>query len=291
MKRIALVLFVAVIGFGMMSQEAEARRFGGGRSSGISRDSSVMQRSALPAKPAAPSQATTPAPAPAPAAPARPGMGRWLGPLAGLAAGIGLASLFSHMGMGGGMGDMLALIALAMAALFLVRWFMSRRQAGTGMQYAGAENAVDSRFEVIRQIPASAPIAIGNSAADVQAPADFDVEGFLRQAKLNFVRLQAANDRGDMDDIRQFTSPEMFAEVQLDYQDRSRNTQQTDVIELKADLLDVTAEATRHIASVRFHGLLREQKDAAPETFSEVWHLSKPNDEGRNWIVVGIQQG
>ena len=291
MKRIALVLFAAVIGFGMMSQEAEARRFGGGRSSGISRDSSVMQRSALPARPAAPSQATTPAPAPAPAAPARPGMSRWLGPLAGLAAGIGLASLFSHMGMGGGMGDMLALIALAVAALFLVRWFMSRHQAGTGMQYAGADNAADSRFEAIRQIPASAPIAIGNSTSDVQAPADFDVEGFLRQAKLNFVRLQAANDRGDMDDIRQFTSPEMFAEVQLDYQDRSRNTQQTDVIELKADLLDVTAEATRHIASVRFHGLLREQKDAAPETFSEVWHLSKPNDEGRNWIVVGIQQG
>ena len=287
MKRIALVLFAAVIGFGMMSQEAEARRFGGGRTSGISRDSSLMRRDALPATPAAPSQAAAPAPAPAPAGVAKPGMSRWLGPLAGLAAGIGLASLFSHLGMGEGMGDMLMMIALAMAALFLVRWFMSRRQAGAGMQYAGASNEEPSRFEAARQIPASAPLAIGAPTA----PADFDVEGFLRQAKLNFVRLQAANDRGDMEDIRQFTSPEMFAEVQLDYQDRGRNTQQTDVIELKADLLDVTAEATRHIASVRFHGLLREQADATPETFSEVWHLSKPNDGGHNWIVAGIQQG
>jgi predicted lipid-binding transport protein (Tim44 family) len=292
MKRIAIAAFAAVIGFGVMIQDAEARRFGGARSSGISRDSSMMRRDAVPARPTAPSQAAAPNSA---GAATKPGMNRWLGPLAGLAAGIGLASLFSHFGMGEGMGNLLTMIALAMAAVFVVRWLMSKRltnPASPGIQYANVGNSTPLRFEPT-PIPPSSSTSRGspeNTTNGVQLPANFDVDGFLRQAKLNFVRLQAANDRGDMNDIRQFTSPEMFAEVQLDYQDRGRKTQQTDVIELNADLLDVTVEATRQLASVRFHGQLREEASAAPEVFSEVWHLSKPDDGIHNWIVVGIQQ-
>ncbi len=287
MKRIAIAAFAAFIGFGMVVPDAEAKRFGGARSSGISRDSSMMRREAIPAKPATPSQAAAPAPAGA----AKPGMSRWLGPLAGLAAGIGLASLFSHLGMSEGMGSMLLMLALGFAAVFLVRRLMTKRQPSPGMQYAAAGNAAPLRFEPT-PIPASSPSAFGGSANtsnDIQLPAGFDVEAFLRQAKLNFVRLQTANDRGDMLDIQQFTSPEMYAEVQLDYQERGRKTQQTDVVELNADLLDVTAETNRQLASVRFYGQLREAANAAPEAFSEVWHLSKSSDS-RNWIVVGIQQ-
>jgi len=301
MKRIAIAAFAAVIGFGMMVQDADARRLGSGRTSGMSRDSSLMRREAIPAKPSTPSQAAAPVPAGTAAAAPKPGMSRWLGPLAGLAAGVGLAALFSHLGMGEGMGTMLMMIAFSIAAVFLVRQLTNRRQANDGMQYAGAGNATPLGFGRPHPIRASsAPIAFDSStggpndrveaAAGVQLPPDFDVDGFLRQAKLNFVRLQAANDLGDMDDIRQFTSPEMFAEVQLDYQDRGRKTQQTDVIELKADLLDVTVEDARQLASVRFYGQMREQADAVPEPFSEAWHLSKSNDGSHGWTVVGIQQ-
>jgi predicted lipid-binding transport protein (Tim44 family) len=293
MKRIAIAAFTAVIGFGMMVQDAEARRFGGARTSGISRDSSVMQRSAAPA---APTKSTTPAQTTAPnqagaATPPKPGMSRWLGPLAGLAAGIGLASLFSHFGMGEGMGNIVMMIALAMAAVFLLRKLMSSRQASPSEQYAAAGNTAPLRFEPSSRQTAPSPVVEAvTPAGDIQLPADFDVDAFLRQSKLNFVRLQTANDRGDMLDIRQFTSPEMFAEVQLDYQDRDRKTQQTNVIELNADLLDVTVETSRQLASVRFYGQLREQADATPEAFNEVWHLSNPGGNSRNWIVVGIQQ-
>ena len=290
MKRIAIAAFAALIGFGLMIQDADARRFGGARSSGISRDSSIMRRDAAsassPARPAAPSQAAPPAGV-TPPAPAS-GMSRWLGPIAGLAAGIGIASLFSHFGMGGGMGNLFMLIALAIGAVYLVRWLMSKRPSNA-MQYAGAGNSASLPLEPAT-MPAYPSAGVSTTIPASNVPADFDVSGFLRQAKLNFVRLQAANDRGDMDDIRQFTSPEMFAEVQLDYQDRGRKTQQTDVIELNADLLDVTNEATRQIASVRFHGTLREETTAAPEAFNEVWHLSKSIDGVHNWMVVGIQQ-
>ena len=115
------------------------------------------------------------------------------------------------------------------------------------------------------------------------------MEGFLRQAKLNFVRLQAANDRGDMDDIREFTAPELFAEIRMQFQERGGKVQETDVMQLDAELLEVVTEDKRHIASVHFSGQLRED-DAAPAAFAEIWHLAKPTDGSRGWNVAGIQQ-
>ena len=298
MKRLVIAAFAAVIGLSLMVPVAEAKRLGGGSSIG-------MKRQATPA-PSAPAQAGKPAAAPAAtaapaAAPAKPaGMSRFLGPLAGLAAGLGIAALLSHFGMGEGMANMLLILALVMAAVFVVRWLMSKRAPASGMQYAGATpggaapanfNPAAAQFEAAG-VPAGTQSA-GAAAAGAAArniPADFDVEGFLRQAKLNFVRLQAANDRGDMDDIRQFTSPEVFAEIKMQYQERGNKSQETDVMQLNAELLEVVTEDGRHIASVHFSGQLREETSAAPEAFAEVWHLAKPVDGSRAWNVAGIQQ-
>lgn len=290
MKKLVIAAFAAVIGLSLLAPDAEAARFGGGRSAG-------MQRQATPAP--APTQIGKPAAAPAAAAPAavaKPaGMSRFLGPLAGLAAGLGIAALLSHFGLGEGMANMLMILALVMVAVFVVRWLMSKRSPASGMQYAGAApgNAAPANFNPAPAQFESTGVGAGATAAGVAAasiPADFDVEGFLRQAKLNFVRLQAANDRGDMDDIRQFTAPELFAEIQLQYQERGKRPQETDVVQLNAELLEVVTEDSRHIASVRFSGQLREEANAAAEAFSEIWHLVKPTDGSRGWNVAGIQQ-
>lgn len=112
----------------------------------------------------------------------------------------------------------------------------------------------------------------------------------MRQAKLNFIRLQAANDSGNMDDIRAFTAPEMYAEIQMQYQERGKARQQTNVMRLDAALLDVTDEPQRQIASVRFFGLIRETDHAAPENFSEIWHLTRARDGSQGWVIAGIEQ-
>jgi predicted lipid-binding transport protein (Tim44 family) len=304
MKRIAIALFAVVMGAGLMVQDAEAaKRLGGGKSTGISRDSTVMKRDAIPAKPAAAPAATAPAAgapaAAAPAAAAQSGMSRWMGPLAGLAAGIGLAALFSHLGLGEGMANIVMMLLLGAAVFFAVRWFLGRRQpaaAQPAMQYAGAgagnaapASFTPARFESTGVGGGATATAATASAANI--PADFDVDGFLRQAKLNFIRLQAANDRGDMEDIRQFCSPEMAAEIQMQFQERNQLAQETDVVQLDAELLDVSTEANRALASVRFSGLIREEANAAPEAFSEVWHLTKPLDGSKGWHIAGIQQG
>lgn len=292
MKRVLIALFVLLLSVGFTVNNAEAKRLGGGTSSGMNRSGNVMNRQAVPPKPVTPAQNAAPA-APTPVAPAAPARSPWMGMLGGLALGAGIGALLGHFGMGGlggGLGSILTMLLVAGAVVFLVRMFMRRNApvAQQPMQYAGA-----TYENLAGPAPAAPQIAtVGGMPAltSGNVPAGFDVEGFVRQAKLNFVRLQAANDSGNMEDIRAFTTPEMFAEIQLQFQERGRAAQQTDVVQLDAELLDLSDEATRQIASVRFSGSIRETPNAAPESFDEVWHLARSRDGGQGWVIAGIQQ-
>jgi predicted lipid-binding transport protein (Tim44 family) len=93
-----------------------------------------------------------------------------------------------------------------------------------------------------------------------------------------------------MDDIRQFTAPELFAEIKMQYRRARRKTPQRPTCSSSTPiLLEVATEGTNHVASVRFHGQIRED-NAAPEAFVEIWHLAKPIDGSRGWTIAGIQQ-
>ena len=105
-----------------------------------------------------------------------------------------------------------------------------------------------------------------------------------------FIRMQAANDAGDLNDLRAFTTPEMFASAKLDLQDRGNTGQQTDVARIDAEVLDLAIENGQQIVSARFHGLIREEKDGVAAPFNEIWHLVKPTDGSREWAIAGIQQ-
>ena len=122
-------------------------------------------------------------------------------------------------------------------------------------------------------------------------PASFDSEGFERAAKMIFIRMQAANDSADIADLRQFTTPEMFASLQADLLERGSSAQQTEVVALTTQVVDVADEGERQIVSVRDQGQVREQAGAAPVDFDEVWHLVKPQGEGGAWRIAGIEQG
>lgn len=294
MKNFLCALCVAVVGLGGAMHDAEAaKRMGGGKSFGSQRDSTTMQRDATPTSPTQNATSAQRQAQPAAPAAAQPAKRSWMGPLAGLAAGIGLAALASHLGFGEEMASFMMIALLVMVALFVWRMFAARRSAPQqqGMQYAGATagpGAAPQRFEAASPVAASAPVAAAGAAGSI--PADFDVEGFLRQAKLNFVRLQAANDKSDVEDIRQFTSPEVFAEIRMQLQERGGETQHIDIVQLDAALLDLVTENDQYIASVRFSGLLREEVSAAPAPFDEVWHLAKPVAGSRGWVIAGIQQ-
>lgn len=282
-RLLTLALLCAAMVLTGFSSDAEARRLGGGRSFG-------MQRQATPAPTPAPTPSVAPkapaaptAAAPTAAAPTTPPRRSWLGPIAGLAAGLGLAALASHFGFGEELASVMLMALLAVVVLFVLRRVFSSSARSGGMAYAGNTPA-----------PSASPVAAafpGSTAAEGPVPADFDREGFARQAKLNFIRLQAANDRGDLNDLREFTTPELFAEIALQFDERGRGAQQTDVVTLDAEVIEVATEGPNHVVSVRFHGLLREEGDAHGATpFDEIWHLLKPTDGSRGWVVAGIQQ-
>jgi predicted lipid-binding transport protein (Tim44 family) len=285
MQRILLPLFALFLAFALPMHDAEAKRMGGGKSLG-------MQRQAPMKREAAPQQATPPQNAAAPAqAPKR----NWMGPLAGLAAGIGIAALLSHFGMGAGVANFLMMALLALGAFMLVRWFLNRgKPVEQPMQYAGQGSNAPVHFEAPAPLaggaaPTTAAVAPAVATAVTTLPPGFDAEAFVRHAKVNFIRMQTANDAGNLDDLREFTTPEMYAELKLDIDERQGKTQRTEVVVLNAEVLEAVEENQRQIVSVRFHGMLREDSDAATP-FDEIWNLTKPMSGDHGWVVAGIQQ-
>lgn len=296
MKNLFLGLAISLLGFTMVVPEVEAKRMGGARSSGAQRSATSTPPATTPAKPGQTSQMNQTqqaAPAGAAAAPAAAsGLSRFAPMLGGLA----LGGLLGYM-LGGSAGGML-LTALMIGLLALVgfvifRMLTQRRAEGPQqpLQYAGLGS---------QPAPAPAPAQLSgfdaraSAAAPSQAaanvPAGFDVAGFVKGSKMNFMRLQAANDNGNVDEIREFTTPEMFEELHRDIQARAGAKQQTDVVSLEAELLEVVTEGDLHWASVRFTGMIRETPAGQPEHFVEVWNLAKPVSGGSGWVLAGIQQ-
>lgn len=272
MKRFLTFFAIVLTSLSLLAVNAEAKRFGGGGSIGKQRSMTPQQTQKAPA--AAPAQPA--------AAPASTG-NKWLGPLAGLAIGAGLGALFAGGGLGGAMGGILMALAAAAVVMLLISMFRKKQQPA--MQYAGAGAPYDGA-------PSHQPVSGGASVAPAvgNIPADFPVDAFLRSAKTSFIRLQAANDRKDLNDIREYTTPEMFAEISMQFSERDDSAQNTDVVSVNADLLEVAQEADLAIASVRMSGQLRENGGAV-EAFDEIWHVQKNTKDDKSvWLLAGIQQ-
>jgi predicted lipid-binding transport protein (Tim44 family) len=321
----------------LVPTDADAKRLGGGKNSGMQRDMPSRTAPDAPAgKPATPAQgSTTPGtPAAAPAAAgataaagaAAASKKSWLGPIAGIAAAVGLVALMSHLGLGEAFANFLMLALLAVAVIALVLFIRRKMAAGKSAmspamaggagnvpptQVAWPNAGSTSERTALNPAPASTgatggafsgipmpPESTSEPAAEAAkpaapkafVPAAFDSEGFARIAKMIFIRLQAANDAKNLDDLRQFTTPEMFAALKMDLLDRGDATQETEVKKVDAQVLDVSSEAGQQIVSVRFTGTVVEERGGPEVAFGEVWHLVKPEDDSRSWAIAGIEQ-
>ena len=311
---LAFSMTVAALALSLAPGDADAKRLAAGKPAGMQRaaPTNATPQNA-PAHNAAPAAAPTAAPM---AAPATPPKRSWLGPLAGLAAGFGLAALFSHLGMGAGMGNLVMMLLLAGLAFFAIRFVMSRmggNRAGNGPQLVGAGAPVGGDWQPSSvNGPANAPVVLPRTALDATPaalaggvagaagvaaastaiaptlPGGMAAADFERLAKMVFIRLQAANDSSNLDDLRKFTTPELFASLRLDLQDRGGAKQQTDVVQIDAQVVDTTRENGQDIVTVRFHGLIREAAEVGAEPFNEMWHLVRAADGHGDWAIAGI---
>jgi predicted lipid-binding transport protein (Tim44 family) len=306
------VLTLVVAGLFSMPEPAEAKRFGGGGN--VGRQSSSMPRQAdAPRATQAPNPAQGTAAAAGARAPQAGGASRWLGPLAGLAAGGLLASLF----MGGGFEgfqimDFLVIVALAVGGYLIYRKLRggraAPRPAAAGV-FGGAAPAGAAPYQ--RQGPmdfgsSAAPgpqgirsggLGMPGMGANAPQPAGadqfphwFDGPGFIGGAKTHFIRLQAAWDKADYRDIREYTTPQMFAEIQRE-REALGGPQSTEVVRVQAELVTIQRDRDLAVASIRFSGLIREDAQGVAEEFSEIWHIQHVWDtpEG-DWLIAGIQQ-
>lgn len=318
----AVLIVVSTLAMTAVSYDASAKRLGGGRSSG-QQSSNVMQRQATPDAPsrsaAAPAAAGA-ATAGAAAGAARSGASRWLGPIAGIAAGLGLAALFSSMGLGGAlaefMSSFLLIGLLAFAAIFIFRKLRGAKTAGAQPAFQGAGAQKTGGFDPIGDRRAAqannlqreaAPVAAaaassyapaGNGlpagTSEVSAgatwaiPADFDTAAFLQQSKRHFVELQKIWDRGDTAALRDYVTDDMLAELTQQMSQRTGDNV-TEVVLLNAELMGIETLSDGYLASVRFSGMVREEAGAEATRLEEVWNLYKPTNGG-GWLLAGLQQ-
>ena len=299
MKRFLVMLMVALFSALLIAPDADAKRMGGGRS--IGKQSDVTSRQAAP-----PQQAAAPAAGAAAGAAAASSRSRWMAPLAGLAAGLGLAALANWLGFGEQFATMMMLMLVVMVVLVAFRMFMARRQGGAlagagahGAPAAAPVNPFGQPMQRQTQAPfnggqssaAAGPAGAATGAAAASLiPADFDADAFVRNAKVFFVRLQAAFDKQDLEDLREFTSPEMFGELKVELLQRGAEPQTTDVVKLDGQLLGVERDPAIELASVKFSGMLRETAGGAAEPFEEIWNFSRPMNGAMGWVLAGIQQ-
>lgn len=290
-KSVSLVIAAAVLA---ASSVAEAKRLGGGKSLGAQREAPAATRQGTPPA-ASPQQASPAAPAAAAGgtaaagAAAKTGMARWAGPLAAIAAGLGLGYLFSQLGAGGFLMFLLvALVGIVLLAVLARRMMKSATPAaanGAPLQYQAPGRAEPSPFT---PGTAGAPAMAGAATSVSGIPAGFDRAGFEQQAKKQFLALQGVNDRGDLDALRELVTDEFYNQAAKDVIQGNKEATEFDM--LNAELLSIETDRGMYWAQVEFSGNVREDGMVMGSPFREVWNLNKPVDGSRGWLLAGIQQ-
>ena len=308
-----LAALVVCVALAATSFDAEAaRRFGGGSNLGNRSVPTFSQKAAPNAAPQAPAgqmrgQNATPNRAtPAQQAPVqKPSMMRSV--LTGLAAALGISALLSLLGINGaGMVSFVMGLLLAVLAFMAVRFFLARRAPAS----ASGGHAPETRASetVMRRAPVdtTASAASGAAAGSVMdqftrgarveepgaavdvTPADFDREAFLKTARDNYVLLLKAWDTGNVVEISDFTTEDVFIAITHQLRERGHETYRTEVVELSNELLGIACENGEYLASVRFVGTLRINGE--DESVDETWLLVKPVEGKGGWLLGAIEQ-
>lgn len=305
----ALLIGLSLVTFTL---DASAARLGGGASFG--RSMSIPKASPSIPK-AAPSTANRPSAAPAAGAAAAAksgGLGRSL--LMGAATALGFMALAHMFGLGEGFAQMLMFLALAAVALFAFRYFTAKKAAASSgnsgqnasnifqrptqpapepiqepMQkeasnpFFGMASRPGSAMDEFSDAPASGAAA----SSSFEVPAEFDKEAFLQMSTSYFKMLQGAWDSGDMDNLSNYCTDDMF--IELTHRRREiKGANVTMILSLTPSLAGFETTPTEYVASVLFEGKLNENGE--PTDVKEIWNLVKPREGKSGWLLAGIEQ-
>ncbi|MEO4049174.1 Tim44 domain-containing protein [Pseudomonas sp. CAU 1711] len=278
MQRFLSIAMALCLGL-TLSLDASAKRLGGGKSFGSAPTHQTRQAEAPKAsQPAATSGAAATA---GRAAPAASGASRWLGPLAGIAAGGLLASMLMGDGFEGI--QFLDILILGLIAFVIFRLLAARRQAQGQPAMAGGMQ---------RQMPQQ-PIFGGAAQAArpaINAPAWFDEQRFLAAGREHFQALQQHWDSGDMDKLAEFFTPSMLDFLKQERASLGDGYQSTYIDDLDVQLDGIDELADKTVATLTFRGVAKTSRFDQGEAFSESWRMERASGDDQPWLVAGIRQ-
>ena len=303
MKKVTLWFSMMAFTFFATMQVAEAKRFGGGGSFGYSKQ--VAPKKFNSTKPSSKTDAASAKNNTTAAGARTSGASRFLGPLAGIAAGGLLAAMLFGDGFDGI--QLLDVLLIALVA-FLLFSFLKKRQA-TMMQPAYSRDSSPSSFEAASRqtttqmrenhAPTYDPYASGSligsglseqAESMTQKPDWFDEAGFMEAAKGHFVEIQKAWDALDSQELADYCTPELMAALQSEMDTFQAGENLTEVEELNAETVEMAIDGDYFIVSVRFSGFIREDRNDVAHAFNEIWHIRRLAAGEGNWQIAGIQQ-
>ncbi|WP_341304134.1 TIM44-like domain-containing protein [Pseudomonas sp. TMP25] len=280
MQRFLSIALAMCLSLGLtMSFDAEAKRMGGGKSFGSAPSHQARQAPAQQqqAAPAAGGRQTA----------AASGASRWLGPLAGLAAGGLLASMFMGDGFEGL--QIMDMLIFGLIAFLLFRFLAARRRQA---QPAAAGGAPYQREMPTQAAPHS--IFGGSSAAAIKpvinAPAWFNEQSFVSAGREHFLSLQQHWDANEMDKIAEFVTPQLLDFLSRERADLGDGFQSTYVDDLDVQLDGVDDLSDKTVATLTFTGVAKTSRFDQGEAFSESWRMERAAGDNQPWLVAGIRQ-
>ncbi|CAD5107143.1 Tim44 domain-containing protein [Zestomonas carbonaria] len=278
MQRFLSLAMALCIGL-TLSLDVHAKRLGGGKSFGSAPTHQTRQ-----AQPTTPAAAPT-APGRAPAAAS--GASKWLGPLAGIAAGGLLAAMFMGDGFEGF--QFFDFLILALIAFVIFRFIAARRAA----QQQGRPAMAGAPFQ--REMPQQQAPIFGSAApaaapATLNAPAWFDEQRFLEAGRTHFMALQQHWDAAEMDKIAEFVTPSMLNFLKEERASLGDGFQSTYIDDLQVQLDGIDELADKTVATLTFNGLAKTSRFDQGEAFSESWRMERPHGDNQPWLVAGIRQ-
>lgn len=284
-KLLALFTLIFAVGITATAFDAEARKMGGG-----SRSVGKSYKTA-PSQPAAQQQTAGKNTAGQTQQPKKSGlMGGLLG---GLLAGGMLAWL---MGSGAFEGfqimDFLMIAGLAFAGFMVFKALRKNKAPAPRAAYNGPQQFETPKpFNAPGQSTAGGNAASGFAASDVpfDLPQGFDMQAFLQGSREHYRTLQQAWNQNDLEKIREYVTPELFAELS---QERAKLTgdQHTEVMFVDAELVRADHTSYQAQVSLQFSGRYRDSSEGVEQDIREVWHLERDlTQDNAPWLIVGLE--
>lgn len=280
--------------------DSDAARMGGGRSFGSQpamrapTKAPAMQQQQR-AQQTAPNQAATAQ------QPRRGLLGGFAGGmLGGLLAGTLIGSLLGGGAFSGvGFMDILLLLVIVGGVIFFLRKKRAAQPAAQAAGYGPASNYTEQQAydtnTMQRNSVKDAWSGLSNNQAQAapsyqtNIPEGFDVEDFLRGAKMAYTRMQASWDKRDLDDIANFATDAVLDELRIQAKE-DPNPSQTQIVLINAHLISVEEFGSMDRAQVYFDVLMREDpSQTQPANAREIWHFIRQHETG-TWKLDGIQQ-